>query len=82
MIEVPEWKPIHAAVLVTKYFNLPAIAFVASALMRDNFTENTLDPRQQMNLALLQEDYLGLLPLNLACGGIEHVSPSSYDLSS
>jgi hypothetical protein len=84
MIEVSEWKPIHAAVLVTKYFNFPAIALVASAIMvRDNLTqtgtENTLDPRQQMNLALLQEDYLGLLPLHLACGGIEHVSPSSYN---
>jgi hypothetical protein len=42
MIEVPEWKPIHAAVLLTKYFNLPAIAFIASALMRDNISPKIL----------------------------------------
>lgn len=67
-----ESHPIHAAVLVTKYFDFPAIALVASVIMtRDADAElNNSNHGDITTKALLREDSAGLLPLHLACGSI------------
>jgi hypothetical protein len=70
-----ELSQIHAAIMVTKYFDFPAIALVASVLMqRDILTE---DPQHNNTIlsqllieTMLQESTQGLLPLHVACNNI------------
>ena len=55
-------KTILSSVVLTKYFDFPALALVASIQMTTDTSE-----------ALLEEDPCGLLPLHWACGNITHL---------
>jgi hypothetical protein len=61
-METHQKKSMLSSVILTKYFDFPALTLVASILM----TTDTSEP-------LLEKDSCGLLPLHLACGKIAHL---------
>ena len=77
-----EFYPIHAAVIVTKYLDYPAIALVGCMFIaRQRLIETNPENERSFDTQkhLLRKDSVGLIPLHWACGSIDNLMASNTE---